>query len=134
MPRGSVKWFDDRKGYGFIAREGGKDIFVHFSAIQGNGFFAVQTPEGVRYTRVGRFQLDQDGTLITSHGYPVLASGGSVTLDPNDGPVLFGEDGSISTEGIITERIALSDVVDGGFNELVDHKDRHVKILVESSR
>src|SRR5436189_6388561 len=37
MPRGSVKWFDDRKGYGFIAREGGKDIFVHFSAIQGNG-------------------------------------------------------------------------------------------------
>ena len=38
MARGSVKWFDDRKGYGFIAREGGKDIFVHFSAIQGNGF------------------------------------------------------------------------------------------------
>ena len=34
MPRGSVKWFDDRKGYGFIAREGGKDTFVHFSAIQ----------------------------------------------------------------------------------------------------
>lgn len=38
MARGFVKWFDDRKGYGFIAREGEKDIFVHFSAIQGNGF------------------------------------------------------------------------------------------------
>ena len=45
-------------------------------AIQGDGFFAVQTPDGVRYTRVGRFQLDQDGILVTSHGYPVLASGG----------------------------------------------------------
>ena len=32
------KWFDDRKGYGFIAREGAQDVFVHFSAIQGNGF------------------------------------------------------------------------------------------------
>ena len=42
-------------------------------AIQGDGFFAVQTPEGVRYTRVGRFQLDDEGTLVTSHGYPVLA-------------------------------------------------------------
>ena len=41
--------------------------------------------------------------------------------------------GTISTEGIITERIALSDVVAGGFDELVDHKDRHVKILVHSS-
>ena len=43
------------------------------------------------------------------------------------------KDGSIKTEGIITERIPLSDVVDGGFEDLVDHKDRHVKILVRSS-
>ena len=42
-------------------------------------------------------------------------------------------DGSIKTEGIITERIPLSNVVRGGFEELVDHKDRHVKILVNSS-
>ncbi len=59
-------------------------------AIQGNGFFAVQTPEGVRYTRVGRFQLDGDGILVTSHGYPVLAGGGRVTIDPDDGPVNVG--------------------------------------------
>ncbi|MBL9034438.1 MAG: flagellar hook-basal body complex protein, partial [Rhodospirillaceae bacterium] len=38
-------------------------------AIQGDGFFSVQTPDGVRYTRVGRFQLDANGTLITSQGY-----------------------------------------------------------------
>lgn len=49
MPRGSVKWFDDRKGYGFIAREGGKDIFVHFSAIQGAGFKTLTEGEEVDF-------------------------------------------------------------------------------------
>ena len=85
-------------------------------AIQGDGFFAVQTPEGVRYTRLGRFQLDKDGTLVTSHGYPVLASGGSVTLDPDDGEVYVGEDGSISTDlaknGQLLQVVGKLDVVD----------------------
>ena len=49
MPRGSVKWFDDRKGYGFIAREGGKDIFVHFSAIQGRGFRSLEEGQRVEF-------------------------------------------------------------------------------------
>ena len=49
MPRGSVKWFDDRKGYGFIARESGKDIFVHFSAIQGAGFKTLTEGEEVEF-------------------------------------------------------------------------------------
>jgi flagellar basal-body rod protein FlgF len=67
-------------------------------AIQGDGFFAVQTPEGTRYTRVGRFQLDKDGTLVTTQGYPVLSGGSPLTINPDDGPVNVAEDGSISTD------------------------------------
>ena len=38
MAKGTVKWFDERKGYGFIAQEDGKDVFVHFSSITRAGF------------------------------------------------------------------------------------------------
>ena len=46
MEQGTVKWFNDAKGFGFITTEGGEDVFVHFSAIQGNGFRTLS--EGAR--------------------------------------------------------------------------------------
>jgi CspA family cold shock protein len=45
--KGQVKWFNEKKGYGFITMEDGKDVFVHFSEIQGEGFKSLQEGDGV---------------------------------------------------------------------------------------
>ena len=47
---GTVKWFSRQKGYGFIEREGGDDVFVHFSAIQGDGFRNLEEGDQVEFT------------------------------------------------------------------------------------
>lgn len=47
---GTVKWFNGGKGYGFIAREGGEDVFVHFSAIQGDGFRNLEEGQQVEFS------------------------------------------------------------------------------------
>ncbi len=46
---GTVKWFNGDKGYGFIAREGGPDVFVHYSAIEGDGFRNLQEGQKVEF-------------------------------------------------------------------------------------
>ncbi len=63
MLEGKVKWFNEKKGYGFIERDGGEDLFVHFTAIEGDGFktlmegqrvsFEIEnTPKGLRAKKV----------------------------------------------------------------------------------
>jgi CspA family cold shock protein len=50
VEQGTVKWFNDAKGYGFISRDGGDDVFVHFSAIQSSGFRSLQEGQRVQFT------------------------------------------------------------------------------------
>lgn len=65
METGTVKWFNDSKGYGFISREEGKDVFVHFNAIEGDGYKSLeegdqvqfeveQGPKGLQATKVSK--------------------------------------------------------------------------------
>jgi CspA family cold shock protein len=59
MPRGTVKWFNDKKGFGFIVDpECGEDVFVHFSAIDANGYRSLKEGEPVEYELV----KDQKGS------------------------------------------------------------------------
>lgn len=66
-------------------------------AIDGEGFFKVQGPAGVAYTRHGAFRLDGEGRLVTSSGLPVLGEGGPISL--SDANVTIDQDGAIAFEG-----------------------------------
>jgi CspA family cold shock protein len=49
MEQGTVKWFNDAKGFGFLSRANGEDVFVHFSAIKSNGFRSLQEGQAVQF-------------------------------------------------------------------------------------
>jgi flagellar basal-body rod protein FlgF len=65
-------------------------------AIDGPGFFAVQTANGERYTRAGNFHLNPQGQLVTNNGHPVLGQGGPIVLEPTDINIAVAADGTVS--------------------------------------
>jgi flagellar basal-body rod protein FlgF len=78
-------------------------------AIQGPGFFKVQTPRGVRYTRNGSFHLSSDFELITKEGYLVLGKDGPITLDSRDKQFGIDSEGGIHLDKNLADRVYVVD-------------------------
>jgi CspA family cold shock protein len=70
MPRGTVKWFSDEKGYGFIAPEdGSKDVFVHYSNIEGSGFKTLTEGAAVEFeVREGQKGPEATNVMLAGSG------------------------------------------------------------------
>jgi flagellar basal-body rod protein FlgF len=80
-------------------------------AISGPGFFAVQTPEGERYTRAGSFALSPDGTLVTQGGHPVLGASGPIRVDPSTA-VTIAADGTVTSNNSEVGQLRVVDFAD----------------------
>jgi|WetSurMetagenome_2_1015567.scaffolds.fasta_scaffold51942_3 flagellar basal-body rod protein FlgF len=83
-------------------------------ALQGAGFFVVETPSGPRYTRNGSFSLAVDGTLTTSKGYPVAGTGGPIRFPDlqqlSRGSVAISESGEVSLDGKVIGQLRIVQV------------------------
>jgi flagellar basal-body rod protein FlgF len=76
--------------------------------LQGEGYFAIQTPEGTRYTRNGRLQLDASRQLVNASGSPVLDDGGTpITIPPEAVDISIAHDGTITTEAGVAGRVGV---------------------------
>ena len=79
MPTGKVKWFDSKKGYGFIIGDQGQDVFVHYTSIAGDGFRVLKDGEVVDYEMVkGEKGFQARNVVRPGVGPPPAASAGSV--------------------------------------------------------
>jgi CspA family cold shock protein len=64
VPKGKVKWFDNKKGYGFITPENGKDVFVHHTAIKGEGYKSLQEGQEVEFDIVQGPKGEQAANVV----------------------------------------------------------------------
>ena len=83
-------------------------------ALIGDGFFCVQTPDGVAYTRKGSLTLDANGLLVTQDGWPVLGEGGEITVDGQENQqthkrLSVDEEGNISVDGKQVDSLRIVD-------------------------
>lgn len=79
-------------------------------ALQGNGFFSVETPNGERYTRSGEFTLDSEGFMTTKEGYKVQGQNGPIQVDGKN--IVINEDGQVFSDGIEIDALKLVDFND----------------------
>lgn len=66
--KGKVKWFNEKKGFGFIEREGGDDVFVHFSAIKGEGFKTLSEGQAVEFEVIQGEKGPQAADVVSTSG------------------------------------------------------------------
>lgn len=81
-------------------------------ALTGDGFFAVATPQGTRYTRNGAFSLDAGRRLVTDQGHPVLGTAGPIVL--GEGELTVDQHGRIYVDGVFADKIEISSFADAG--------------------
>lgn len=88
-------------------------------ALQGDGLFAVQTDNGLRYTRAGSFRMDSEGTLRTPAGHTVLGAEGDapLSLPPEAGEITIGSDGTISADGEVVGRFRIRVFAEGALEK-----------------
>jgi len=80
-------------------------------ALDGEGFFSVQTSQGIQYTRKGNFVLNSNGTLVTQEGYPVLGKGGG-EIQISGQEVVVGSSGAIIVDGVEVDTLDIVDFAD----------------------
>lgn len=85
-------------------------------AIEGRGFFVIDTPQGPRYTRNGNFSLSADGTVITADGLAVQTENGPLKVGNNTGTLSVAEDGTVSVGAVTAGRLRVVDF--GDYSEL----------------
>ena len=81
-------------------------------ALSGKGFFVVQTPQGVRYTRDGHFNLDANGQIVTTDGHALQGDGGAITITPDDGDIAIAPDGTLSGKTGQLAKVRIVDFAD----------------------
>ena len=77
-------------------------------AINGEGYFSIQTPNGVRYTRDGRFSIDANGYLVTRNGYKVLGQNGPINLGVGS-QIQVSRDGTVRVNGRVVDKLLIVD-------------------------
>ncbi len=104
-------------------------------AIQGEGFFSIETEAGPRYTRNGSFSLNEDGTLTTHDGHIVMGEGGEITID--GAQVEFDGNGNVVVDGQITGKLRIVEISDRtalikeGYNLFALDENRGIEEPVE---